>query len=189
MAEEDVALVIDDAREAMNKSFDSLKHEISKVRTGRANPILLETVTVDYYGTPTPLKALATLSAPEARLLVVQPFDPGSIEAIERAILKADLGLSPNNDGKLIRLPVPELTEERRRELVKAVKKMGEDHRVGVRGARRDGIAMLKDLEKSKDIAEDESHRAQKKTQEMTDEFTNQIDDLLVAKEQEILTI
>jgi ribosome recycling factor len=144
---------------------------------------------VDYYGTATPLKSLATISAPEARLLVVQPFDPGAIDEIERGIMKADLGVSPNSDGKLIRVPIPELTEERRREYVKAVKKLAEERKVSVRNGRRDALALLKDMEKSKEIAEDESRRGQKQVQDMTDEHTNQIDQLLAAKEQEILTI
>lgn len=189
MAEEDIELVLDEAKTAMAKSVESLERDLSKIRTGRANPVLVESLPVDYYGTPTPLKQLATITAAEARLLVIQPFDPGATAEIERAILKADLGLTPNSDGKLIRIPIPELTEERRRDLVKSVKKMGEEHRVGVRTGRRDAISMLKDLEKSSDIAEDESHRSQKKIQDMTDEFTKKIEDVLATKEQEILTL
>ena len=189
MAEEDVALVTDEAREAMAKSVDSLQRDLAKVRTGRANPVLVEGVMVDYYGTPTILKSLATLSAPEARLIVIQPFDPGATEAIERAILKADLGFTPGNDGKVIRIPVPELTEERRRELVKVVKKMAEEHKVGVRSGRRDAVAMLKEMERSGDVTEDESRRGQKKIQDVTDEFAKQIDKALETKEEEILTI
>ena len=189
MAQEDLELVLEEAREAMAKAVDSLQRELAKIRTGRANPVLLEGVTVDYYGTPTPLKALATLSAPEARLLVIQPFDPSAREEIERSILKSDLGLTPNSDGRVIRLPIPELTEERRRELVKVVKKMGEEHRVGVRSGRRDAFSLIKDLEKSGDVTKDESHRGQKKTQDMTDDFIRKIDAVLESKEEEILTI
>lgn len=189
MAEDDLALIIDEARQAMTKSVESLQRELVKIRTGRANPVLVEGLMVDYYGTSTLLKSLATLSAPETRLIVIQPFDPGATEAIERAILKADLGLVPSNDGKLIRIPIPELTEERRKELVRAVRKMGEEHKVGVRSGRRDAIAMLKDLEKSGDVTEDESRRGQKKIQEMTDELVKQVDQALEAKEEEILTI
>lgn len=189
MAEEELHLVVDEAREAMSKAVEALQRELAKIRTGRANPVLVESLPVDYYGNPTPLKQLATISAPEARLLVIQPFDPGARQEIERALLKSDLGLTPNSDGKVIRLPIPELTEERRRALVKTVKKLGEDHKVGVRSGRREAIAMLKDLEKSSDITEDESHRGQKRIQDMTDEFTQKIDAALSSKEEEILTL
>ncbi len=187
MADEEV--VQEEARAGMAKSLDSFRDDLTGIRTGRANPALLEGVLVDYYGTPTPLKSLATLSAPEVRLLTVQPFDPGALGAMEKAILKADLGFSPANDGKILRVPIPELTEERRRELVKHVKKLGEDHKVGVRGARRDAISMLKDLEKEHAISEDDSRRAQKKVQDLTNEFVAKIDETIVAKEQEILKI
>lgn len=189
MAEEELELALGEAREAMEKSLDSLIRELAKVRTGRANPVLLDTVSVDYYGNPTPLRTLATVSAPEARLLVIQPFDPGSREAIERAILKADLGLTPNSDGKVIRIPIPELTEERRRDLVKAVKRMAEDHKVGVRNGRRDAVSMLKDLQKDGDVTEDESRHGQRRIQELTDEYIGRIDETVAAKEREILTL
>ena len=189
MAQEDLDLVLGEAKAAMDKSLESLQRDLSKIRTGRANPGLLEDVNVDYYGTPTPLKSLATISAPEARLLVVQPFDPGALSEIERGIQKADLGVSPSSDGKLIRVPVPELTEERRRALVKSVKKIGEDRKVSVRNGRREAISLLKDLEKSSDLNEDESRGGQKQVQEMTDRHTKQIDELLEGKEREILTI
>lgn len=189
MSEEDLGVVLDESKEAMEKSLQSLRHELSRIRTGRANPVLLEGLTVNYYDTPTPIKKLATIGAPEARLLTLQPFDPTSIPEIEKAILKSDLGLTPVNDGKLLRIPIPELTEERRRELVKQVKKMAEDHKVGVRGARRDGIAMLKDLENDGSLTEDESHRGQKKVQDLTDEYTAQIDEVVGSKEEEILRV
>ena len=189
MPDEDVELVMDESRQAMEKSLHSLLHEISKIRTGRANPVLLDSVTVDYYGTPTPLKKLATISAPEARLLTVQPFDASALGEIERAILRSEVGLSPVNDGKLLRLPIPELTEERRRELVKQVKKLGEDHKVGVRSARRDGVSMLKDMEKDSELTVDESRLGQKKVQDLTDSYVTRIDEALAAKEEEILRI
>ncbi len=173
----------------MDRSLESLRHDTGRVRTGRANPSLLEGVTVEYYGTPTPLQQLATINVADARLLTVQPFDPSALDDIERAVLKADLGLSPMNDGKILRIPIPALTEERRREFVKQVKKMAEDHKVGVRGSRRDAIAMLKELEKDKEISEDDSRRAQKAVQDLTDEYNAKVDELAAAKEQEILHI
>ncbi|MFQ5696813.1 MAG: ribosome recycling factor [Myxococcota bacterium] len=189
MPEEEVDLILVEAREAMQKSIESLKRDLDRVRTGRANPALLDGVQVDYYGTATPLKQLATVQVPEPRLITVQPFDRGALAEIERGILKADLGLMPSNDGKLIRIPVPELTEERRRELVKQVRKMGEEHKLGVRNARRDSVAMLKDLEHSGDLGEDESRTGQRKVQSLTDDSIAKLDALVKAKEEEILTI
>jgi ribosome recycling factor len=189
MAQEDVALVLDEARTAMQKSVDSLQRDLMRIRTGRANPALLDGVQVDYFGTPTPLKSLATINVPEPRLITVQPFDKSSLAEIERAILKADVGLTPASDGRMLRVPIPELTEERRRELVKQVKKMAEDHKVGVRNARRDSVSMLKDLQNDGEITEDESKQAQKKVQSLTDEFTARIDEVVGLKEEEILTI
>ncbi len=189
MADEDLGLVLDEGKAAMEKSLHSLLHELTRIRTGRANPVLLEGVTVNYYDAPTPLQKLATINAPEARLLTVQPFDQGVIPEIEKAILKSDLGLTPVNDGKLLRIPIPELTEERRRDLVKQVKKMAEDHKIGVRGARRDGVSMLKDLEKDGDLTKDESRSGQKKIQDLTDEYTSKIDEAATSKEEEILRI
>lgn len=187
MADED--LVIDEARAGMEKSLDSLGRDFAKIRTGRANPSLLEGIQVDYFGTPTPLKSLATLNAPEARLLTVQAFDPGAIGEIERAILKSDLGLSPINDGKILRVPVPELTEERRRELVKQVKKLAEEHKVGVRSSRRDSVSMIKEMEKDGEVAKDDSRRVQKLIQDLTDAYAKKIDDAAAAKSAEVLTI
>ena len=189
MADEDVALVLDEAREAMQKSLESLQRDLSRIRSGRASPTLLDGVHVDYYGTATPLKSLATVNVTEPRLITVQPFDKSSLGEIERAILKADLGLTPASDGKLLRVPVPELTEERRRELVKQVKKMAEEHKVGVRNARRDALSMLKDLQKDGEINEDASRQAQKKAQTLTDDFSARVDGAVEAKEEEILTI
>ena len=187
MADED--LVLEEARELMEKTMESLNIDLSKIRTGRANPGLIENLNVDYYGTPTRLRSLATLSAPEPRLLIVQPFDPSGMDAIERAILKAEMGLSPINDGKVLRVPVPELTEERRRDLVKSVKKIAEDHKLGVRHARRDAIAMLKDMRKDGELPEDDSKRAQKKVQDSHDEYVRKIDEFVGAKEEEGLHV
>ena len=185
----DDGTVIEESRSAMQKSLESLQRDMSRVRTGRANPAILDGVSVDYYGTATPLKSLASISVPEVRLIAVQPFDPSAIAEIERAILKADLGLSPVNDGKLLRVPIPELSEERRRELVKQIKKMGEDHKLGIRSARRDAIALLKDLEKDGELTKDDSRRAQKKVQDLTDEFSKRTDEAVEAKEEEVLRI
>ncbi len=187
MAGEDV--VVGEAREGMEKSLESLHTDLAKIRSGRANPVLLENVSVDYYGTQTPLRSLANITAPEVRLLVVQPYDRGALGGIERAILKAGLGLVPQNDGKLLRVPIPTLTEERRRELVKAVKKLGEDHKLGVRHSRRDAVALVKEMEKDGELSEDEAHRAQKKIQDLTDDYTKRIDQTVLAKEEEILRV
>ena len=187
MADED--LVLDEAREQMEKSMESLHIDLGKIRTGRASPALIENVSVDYYGTATAMRSLATISAPEPRLLVVQPFDPTAMVEIERAILKAELGLSPMNDGKVLRVPIPELTEERRRDLVKNVKKIAEEHKLGVRHARRDAISMLKEMQKDGELPEDDSKRAQKKAQDSHDECVKKIDEFVISKEQEILHI
>jgi ribosome recycling factor len=181
--------VLGEARKAMQRSLESLQRDMARIRTGRANPALLDVVSVDYYGTPTPLKQLATLSAPEPRLLVVQPFDPSALAAMEKAILKADLGLTPVNDGKILRVPIPELTEERRRELVKQIKKLAEDHKLGVRSARRDALALVKAEQKGGDFTEDDVRRIQKWMQDLTDEFGKRIDEAVAAKEQEILQV
>src|SRR5215510_13441901 len=186
---EAIELVLDEAKGSMRKSLDGLSKELTRIRTGRANPSLLEGVHVDYYGTPTALRSLATISAPEPRLLAIQPFDPSSIPDIERAILKSDLGLTTTNDGKLVRVPIPDLTLERRKDLVKTLKKLVEEHKVGVRGARRDAITMLKSMQDDGDISEDDSRRGQTKVQELTDEFVRKLDEVMSAKEKEILTI
>jgi ribosome recycling factor len=189
VAEEDLRMVIDEARAVMTKAVDGLHRDLARIRTGRASPSLLENVQVEYYGSNTPLNKLATVSAPEARLLVVQPFDPSAISNIERGILKSDLGLSPVSDGKLLRVPIPELTEERRKALVKTVKKAGEEYKVSVRAGRRDAIALLKSMEKDGDLSEDDSRRAQTQVQTLTDEFVKKVDDVVAAKEKEILHI
>src|ERR671939_295011 len=178
-----------DATRRMDKSIESTRQEFNSVRTGRASPALLDRVQVDYYGTPTPLKNLATISAPEPRLLNVQPFDPGSVKAIEKAIQESDLGLQPSNDGKLIRLPIPQLTEERRKELVKVVRHLAEEGRVAVRNVRRDVMHHLKELVDKGEVGSDEEHRAEERVQKLTDEHTHKIDELLKRKEDEILEV
>jgi ribosome recycling factor len=189
MAEEDVAVVLGETEEGMKKAIEHLRHDLQKIRTGRANTALLDGIQVDYYGTATPLNQLATLSAPDARLIVVSPFDKGSVQAIEKAIQGSDLGLTPSNDGKLVRIPIPPLTEERRKELVKHVHKVAEQHKVGVREARRDGLALLKDAAKEGSISDDERHRAEKKVQDLTDENTATIDRMCAQKEKEVLEV
>src|ERR671938_674205 len=178
-----------DATRRMDKSIESTRHEFNSVRTGRASPALLDRVNVDYYGTPTPLKNLATITAPEPRLLNVQPFDPNSIKAIEKSIHEADLGLQPSNDGKLIRLPIPPLTEERRKELVKVVRRYAEDGKVAVRNVRRDVMRHLEDLGRNGEVGDDEERRAEQQVQKLTDEHTKAIDELLKHKEAEIMEV
>jgi ribosome recycling factor len=185
----DVDGALEHAREEMDKSVQHLKDDLRKVRTGRANPSLLDGIRVDYYGTPTPLNKLANLSAPDPRTIVISPFDRGALPAIEKAIQASDLGLSPNNDGKLIRCPVPPLTEQRRKELVKHVKKTAEHHKLGVREARREALAALKQLEADGDLPSDDRARAEKKVQALTDDFVKQIDGQAEQKEQEILQV
>jgi len=186
MAIEDL---VQDAGRRMDKSVEAAQTEFSTLRTGRASPALLDRVQIDYYGTPTPLKQLATINVPEPRQLTIQPFDPTSIKAIEKAIQESDLGLTPSNDGKLIRLPIPQLTEERRKELVKVVRNMAEEHRVAVREIRRDAMRHLKELVDNGDVGADEEHRAEGRVQELTDEHTKTIDDLLRHKEAEIMEV
>jgi ribosome recycling factor len=179
--------LLQDARERMGKSIESTKNELVTVRTGRASPHLLDRVTVDYYGAPTPLKQIATVNASEARLLTITPYDKSSIKAIEKSILESDLGLTPSNDGNLIRLTIPELTEERRKELVKVVHQLAEEGRVAVRNIRRDCMHHLRDLRKSGEAGEDEERRAETELQKLTDARVKDIDELLKGKEEEIL--
>ena len=180
---------IADASTRMDKSVDHARNEFNTVRTGRASAGLLDRVTIDYYGTPTPLKQLATVNVPEPRMLTIQPFDPGSMRQIEKAIQESDLGLTPSNDGKIIRLPIPQLTEERRKELVKVVRNMAEEHRVAVREIRRDAMRHLKELVDKGEVGADDEHRAEGRVQELTDEHTKQIDDLLKHKEAEVMEV
>ncbi|MCD6290212.1 MAG: ribosome recycling factor [Anaerolineae bacterium] len=181
--------VLQDAEERMRKAVEVLQDDLRGVRTGRASPALVERLLVDYYGVPTPLRQLAAIAVPEPRLLTIRPFNPGDIGPIEKAILKSDLGLTPSNDGKLIRLVIPRLTEERRRELVKAVARRVEEARVAVRNIRRDSINDLRELEKEKLISEDELHRAMDEMQKLTDRYIEQVDEVGKAKESEILEI
>ena len=178
-----------DAKRRMAKSVDATKHEFASVRTGRASTALLDRISVDYYGTKTPLNQLASINAPEPRLLTVQPFDPSSLPSIERTIQESDLGLTPSNDGKIIRLPIPQLTEERRKELVKVARQMAEDGRVAVRNVRRDVMHHLKELVDKGEVGSDEEHRAEERVQKLTDDHTHKIDDLLKRKEEEILEV
>jgi ribosome recycling factor len=173
----------------MEKSVTAFRKDLSKLRTGRASTALLEGVMADYYGSPTPLNQLAGLTAPEPRLLVVQPYDKGAIVNIEKAILKSDLGLNPNNDGKVIRIPIPELTEERRKELVKHVKKIAEEFRVSIRNHRRLAIEKLKEIAKKKEITEDDLKHSQDRVQRITDDFVGRIDKVLKTKEDEIMEV
>jgi ribosome recycling factor len=181
--------LLDDAKRRMDKSVDTTAHEFNTVRTGRASAALLDRIQIDYYGQMTPLKQLATVNVPEPRLLTIQPYDPGSIKAIERAIQESELGLTPSNDGKLIRLPVPQLTEERRKELVRVVKHLAEEGRVAVRNVRRDLMHDLKELVRDGDVGDDEERRAEDKAQKLTDEHVAKIDDLLKKKEEEIMEV
>jgi ribosome recycling factor len=181
--------LIADARERMSKSVDSIRHEFGSVRTGRASPALLDRISVDYYGAVTPLKQLATISAPEARLLTIQPYDKTSIKAIERAIMESDVGLTPNNDGNLIRLAVPELTEERRKQLVKVVRHIAEEGRIAIRNIRRDVMHDLRELKESGEAGSDDEHRAEVELQKVTDIRIGELDELLKTKEAEILEV
>jgi ribosome recycling factor len=178
-----------DATQRMDKSVDATHEHFNAVRTGRAAPALLDRIQIDYYGTPTPLKNLATINAPEPRLLTIQPFDPSSIKAIEKAIQESDLGLTPSNDGKLVRLPIPQLTEERRKDLVKVVRGMAEEGRVAVRNVRRDAIRHLEELVRNGDAGDDEERAAETRVQKLTDEHVAKIDDLLKRKEAEIMEV
>jgi ribosome recycling factor len=181
--------IISDMKRDMIKTVDSMKGSLQKVRTGRASIGILDGIMVDYYGTPTPLNQLATLAVPEARLINIQPWDKGALAPIEKAILKSELGLTPNNDGRIIRVPIPPLNEERRRDLVKMIKKTAEEFRVEIRNHRRDANALLKELEKDKEINKDELKATQDKVQDMTDNYIKQIDDLLASKEKEIMEV
>src|SRR6188474_739274 len=183
MAIEDL---VQDAGRRMDKSVEAAQAEFATLRTGRASPALLDRVQIDYYGQQTPLKQLATIGAPEPRMLTIQPFDPNSVSTIERAIQESDLGLTPSNDGKLIRLPIPQLTEERRKELVKVVRHLAEEGRVAVRNIRRDVMHDLKELVKEGDVGDDEERRAEERAQKLTDDHVKRIDELLKRKEEEI---
>jgi ribosome recycling factor len=181
--------LIKGAQDRMVKSVEHARSEFATVRTGRASASLLDRIEVDYYGTPTPLRQLSTVNVPEPRMLTVQAFDPSSIKAIEKAIQESDLGLTPSNDGKLIRLPIPQLTEERRKELVKLVRHMAEEGRVAVRNVRRDVMRHLEELVRNGEVGDDEERAAEGKVQKLTDDHVHKIDDLLKRKEAEIMEV
>jgi len=179
--------IYQDTQDSMSKSIEALERELNRVRTGRASLSILDGIKVDYYGTLTPLNQMATLAVPESRLITIQPWDVSVIKDIEKAILKSDLGLTPANDGKILRISIPPLTEERRKELVKLVHKMCEEHKVSVRNVRRDSNELLKSLKKDGDISEDEAFKAQDEVQKITDEHVKLINECYTNKEKEIL--
>lgn len=178
-----------DLKEKMQKALDNLGEKLSEVRAGRANPAILNKVKIDYYGTPTPINQVAGISVPEARMIMIQPWDVSILKEIEKAILASDVGINPNNDGKVIRLVFPELTEERRKELVKEIKKYAEETKVAVRNARRDGIDKAKSMQKDGEITEDELKVAEAEIQKLTDKNIEEIDKTISAKETEIMSI
>jgi ribosome recycling factor len=178
-----------DARDRMGKSVEATRQEFGSVRTGRASPALLDRINVDYYGAATPLRQLATISAPEARLLTIQPYDKGSIKQIEKAILESDIGLTPSNDGSIVRLGIPELTEERRKQLVKVVRHIAEEGRVAVRNVRRDCMHDLRELKEAGEAGADDEHRAESELQKLTDAKVSELDTLLKGKEAEIMEV
>jgi ribosome recycling factor len=181
--------IYNDAEERMNKVISAFQRELATLRAGRAAPSLLDRIEVEYYGSVTPLNQLAGITAPESRLLVIQPWDKQSMGDIEKAILKSDLGLTPTNDGNVIRLSIPQLTEERRKELVKFVRKKAEECKVGIRNVRRDANEEIKKLEKSSEISEDERRRSQDKIQEITDKKIEEIDEIMALKEKEMMEV
>ena len=181
--------VLSDCKANMEKRIQGLEKDLGKVRTGRASISMLDGVKVLYYGTPSPLNQIATLTTPDARTIVVSPFEKNLIGEIEKSILKADLGVTPTNDGNIVRIPIPALTEERRKDIVKNMKKVGEEVKVALRGVRRDANEEVKKLEKEKKITEDESKRIQEQIQKQTDQYVKVVDDKLAAKEKEVMTI
>ncbi len=181
--------VFADTDERMKKAIDSLQYDLTTIRTGRASPSLVERVMVEYYGTPTPLQQLASITVPEAQMISIRPYSAADIPAIEKAIAKSDLNLNPTNDGQQVRILIPALNEERRRELNKLVSKRGEEARVSVRNVRRDAIGDLREMEKESMISEDESRRAQERIQEKTNEFIKRVDGIVHEKEAEIMTV
>lgn len=181
--------IIKDADRRMHKSVEATREELAKIRTGKASPSLLDPVRVEAYGTTMPLNQVATITTPDARLIVIQPWDKNLIGAIEKAILKADLGLNPSNDGQVVRVPIPPLNEERRQEYVRICRKIAEEGRIAIRNIRRDANEHIKKLEKDHEISEDESHRLQDKVQELTDKYIEQLDEILKHKEKEIMEV
>lgn len=179
--------LLDETRNRMEKTIEALEAKLRTIRTGRASPALVEQVMVDYYGTPTPLQQLAVISAPEPQLLTIRPYDPGSLGEIERAILKSELGLTPSNDGKIIRLPIPRLTEERRQEMAKMVRQRVEEAKVALRNIRREALDDMRDFEKEKLVSEDEFYTGKEDLQELTDEYSEKTDEISDRKQREIL--
>lgn len=181
--------IVSEAEDKMKKAIEVLRKDFSTMRAGRANPALLEKIQVDYYGTLTPLNQLGNISAPEPRLLTIQPWDKGILALIEKAILKSDLGLNPSNDGTILRIAIPQLTQERRLELVKQAKKKVEDAKVGIRNIRRESNDRIKEVEKGKEISEDDAKKGQDEMQKLTDKYTKEIDRVLEVKEKEIMEV
>ncbi|ADD67294.1 ribosome recycling factor [Denitrovibrio acetiphilus DSM 12809] len=181
--------VMKDMKDKMDKTISHFKDELKTIRTGRASVAMFDGVTVDYYGTPTPLSGVASLNAPEPRLITIQPWDMSIIGAIEKAIQNSNMGFNPSNDGKIIRIPVPQLTEERRKEIVKLVKKMAEDNKVAIRNLRREGNDKIKKLEKDKEISEDDSKKFVADIQDVTNDFIKKVDEVTAAKEKEVMEI
>ena len=184
-----ISEILKTSENKMGKSISILKEDLASLRAGRANPAMLNKITVDYYGTETPLNQLANIASPEPRLLTIQPWDANAVASIEKAILKSDLSINPSNDGKIIRLVIPQLTEERRKELVRLIKKMGEESKIAIRNTRRDANENLKKLKNDGDIAEDDWKKAEDEMQEITNKHTNEIDKLVEIKEKEIMEI
>lgn len=189
MSEITQSSVLAEARAKMQKAIDHLEHELSTIRTGRANPALIEHVQIDYYGTPTPLNQLAQIGTPEARLLLVQPYDRSYVGAIDKAIREAGLGLNPANDGQVIRVPIPALTEERRREYVRLAKQRAEESRVAIRNARRDEIQRVQRAEKAGEVPADESHKISEQLQKVTDQMIGRVDERVQRKEAEVMEV
>jgi ribosome recycling factor len=181
--------VVSDLKQRIDKTLEDLKRDLSKVRTGRASTSILDGIRVDYYGTPTPLSGVANLNSPEPRLITIKPWDKGTLKDIEKAIREANIGLNPMNDGELIRLPFPPLTEERRRDIAKQVKSKGEEHKVAIRNVRRDANEMLKDLLKDKSITEDDLKRATERVQKETDAGVLKVDEIVAKKEKEVMEV
>jgi ribosome recycling factor len=173
----------------MKKTLDHLHHELSTIRTGRASATLLDTLRIDYFGTMSPINHVANVSIPDAKTIAIQPFQPNMLQEIEKAIQSSDLGLTPQNDGTMIRLTIPQLTEDRRKDIMKLVKKFGEDSKIAIRNVRREAIEKLRVLEKDSDITEDDLHRGEKEAQELTDKFITEIDEIIAAKETEVMTV
>ena len=185
----DIEEIKQDLEDSMTKVVEGLQHKLTKVRTGRASPSVLEGISVDYYGTPTPLTQVGQVSTPEARLLQIRPFDKSMIADIEKAILGANLGVTPSNDGNLIRIPFPALTEERRKEQIKEIKRHGEDSKISLRGHRRDKNDLVKKAQKNKELSEEDQKKFQQEIQNITDKFVKEVDDIIEVKEQEVMSL